>query len=98
MKKVNVYYDSSFDLYQLDFNYGNGEIIEEIMFENKNFEFLYDCNDGRVTKMMFVKQDECYYVFWYSDNSGWLGFFENIELYNEYENKFDLLEEFLSGW
>lgn len=89
MKKVNVYYDSSFELYQLDFNCGNGEIIEEIIFKNNNCEFLYDCNDSRIIKMMLVKQNDCYYVFWYSDNSEWLGFFENIETYNKYEYKFE---------
>lgn len=81
MKKVNVFFNEKTDCYKLSFDKGDGEVIEE-----HNFESIED----EVCELMFIKQNEKYYLFGATPNSNWFGFKCDKEKYNSYKNKFDL--------
>lgn len=84
MKKVRVVFNQKTESFYLNFDKGNGEILEE---------FAFDSIEDEVCELKFVKQNEKYYLFGATPNSNFYGFSISLEKYNSYKNKFDLFAE-----
>lgn len=83
MKKVNVFFNEKADCFNLSFNKGNGEIVENFCFDSMNDE---------INELILVKQNEKYYLFGATPTLNWFGFKVDKEIYDKYNNKFNLFE------